>query len=791
MAKNRDIKNSFIAGEISPTALGRTDLPQYRHACKTLRNMIPLISGGAYRRPGTLFDHAFDELTNSYPVLIPFVVSKREAYALAFYYDHDTTSGKMAAYRATDTFQPGTAATVTGTHAYDIADFINTDIDYDEADALQYVQSVDVMWLVHPNHKPKKVRRTATDAFTLEDFDAGLSGANLRDAWPYRNQNSTAITIAPSGTSGSITLTASAAFFDADHVGAYIKINHSGTYGAARITAFTSSTVVSATVIVNFGATSAVTTWWESAWSDYRGWPRTVAIFQQRLLYGGNASERDSIWASETGDFAQMSVDALIQSASQGDGATTGPLGVDPFTIVLSSQQLNEIQWMSPDKTLAVGTAGDEFILGILDPTAHVGGVPIGFSCGNVEATPQSHLGSSHHMAVRFGNELAFALQSDDEIRALTFNEREDSFNDEPVQLLYDEYPKAEPVYRRRKFRHYAWDQSRNTLWCVDTAGNFFGMTRNRTLGISMWHHHRFGGFDAGEIGSDLYDDQAGSPSGGIPTGTRVADLCSGSVLSVAVLPNPALGVNDVWLTVKRKMNGAWQYHVERFMGKGIQVDSVASPFLAAAGAYYVDCAAYAVNCFVTGAPEDGFAEPVVVGGFDHLEGVQVVGTADRAATLALEEDSRGIFKLAAATPTEVAAVVQIEIAGSLPPDYETAAYNLAYGLPFFPIIEPVRPDAGSQVGTSQAAIKRHHKVTVRFHRTLSAKVGSSADLLESVVFREDDTPMDESAELFTGDKILDFEGDYDRDGLVYLTSDEPLPFAVVAVITEGMVYDG
>ncbi len=790
MAKYREIKNSLIAGEISPTALGRTDLPQYRHACKTLRNTIPLISGGGYRRPGTLFDHSFDELTNSYPRLIPFVVSQREAYALAFYYDHATTSGKMAAYRPTDTFQPGTAATVTGNHSYDIADFINTDLDYDEADAIQYVQSADIMWLVHPNRKPKKVRRTATDAFTLEDFDAGLSGTALRDAWPFRNQNTTAITMTPSGTSGSITLTASAAFFNANHVGAYIKINHAGTYGAARITAFTSSTIVSATVIVNFGATSAVATWWESAWSNYRGWPRTVAIFQQRLLYGGNASEPDSIWASETGDFAQMSVDALIQSTSQGDGATTGPLGVDPFTMVLSSQQLNEIQWMSPDKTLGVGTSGDEFILGILDPTANVGGVPVGFSCGNVDANPESHLGSSHHMAVRFGNELVFALRSEDEIRALTFNEREDSFNDEPVQLLYDEYPKAEPVNRRRRYRHFAWDQSRNTLWCVDTAGNLFGMTRNRTLGVSMWHSHRLGGYDASVIGSDLQFDQSGNGNDGIPVGVNAADLCAGSVLSVAVLPNPSLGVNDVWLTVKRKMNGVWKYHVERFMGKGIQADTIASPFLAAAGAYYVDCAAYAVNAFISGDPDPEAVSPIVVGGFDHLEGVAVVGTADRAAVDALEEDSRGIFKLSSTTPTDVAAVITIAIAGSLPPDYETAAYNLAYGLPFTSIVEPVRPEIGSQIGTAQAAIKRHHKITVRFYRTLSAKVGASADLVETIVFRESDTPMDESAELFTGDKLLDFEGDYDRDGLVYLIQDEPLPFAVVAIITEGMLYD-
>lgn len=798
MAKFRQIVNSLIAGEVSPTAQARTDLPQLRHACRTLQNMIPMISGGAYRRPGTLFDRVFDELTNSYPRLIPFVVSQREAYVLALYYDHDTSSGAMAAYRATDTFNRSTASTVvvgTGGQDFHVAHFVDTNIDYDEVDDIQFAQSVDVMWLVHPSRKPKKVTRDATDQFTIAPFDTGLTGAALRDAWPYRNQNTTAITLsintATVGTGRVVT--ASAAFFDAAHVGAYFKLdsNGTGTIGAFRVTAFTNSTTVTVEVIVAIDSTAASLLWWESAWSDYRGWPRTVAIFQQRLMFGGNASERDSIWCSETGDFAQMSKEALIVANSPGDGTTTGPLGSDPFTIVLSSQQLNEIQWMSPDKTLGVGTLGDEFIVQILDPTANVSGAPVGFAAGNVEATAESHQGSSHHMAVRFGNELAFALASDDEIRAITFNEREDSFVDEPVQLLFDQYPKRDKAIKRRKYRHYAWDQSRNTLWCVDTAGNLFGMTRNRTLGVSMWHTHQLGGYDASIIGSDLQFDQSGNGDDGIRVGANVPDLPAGSVMSLAVVPNPDLGINDIWLTVKRKMDGVWVYHVERFMGRGVQSETIASPLLARDGAYFVDCAAYAVNAFVSGDPDPEAVTPIASGGFDHLENVPVIGTADRAAVLALDEDSRGIFKLASTTPTDNAGTIEISITAPLPPDYETAGYNLAFGLPFTPIVAPVRMEAGSQVGTAQAAPKRIHELSVRFYRTISAKVGASEDLLEAVEFRDGTTPMDESPELFSGDKTVDFQGDYDRDGLIYITSDEPLPFAVIGIVAEGQTYDG
>jgi hypothetical protein len=43
----------FNSGELSPTLDSRLDLPAYRKGCRLLRNMIPLKTGGATRRPGT------------------------------------------------------------------------------------------------------------------------------------------------------------------------------------------------------------------------------------------------------------------------------------------------------------------------------------------------------------------------------------------------------------------------------------------------------------------------------------------------------------------------------------------------------------------------------------------------------------------------------------------------------------------------------------------------------------------------------------------------------------------
>ena len=46
---------SVTAGEWSPEMSTRIDLPNYRKACRRLRNMVPTKQGGATRRPGTVF----------------------------------------------------------------------------------------------------------------------------------------------------------------------------------------------------------------------------------------------------------------------------------------------------------------------------------------------------------------------------------------------------------------------------------------------------------------------------------------------------------------------------------------------------------------------------------------------------------------------------------------------------------------------------------------------------------------------------------------------------------------
>lgn len=55
MPRLRDVQSNFVAGELDPLLIGRTDLKHYFQGCELARNVFLLPQGGARRRPGLEF----------------------------------------------------------------------------------------------------------------------------------------------------------------------------------------------------------------------------------------------------------------------------------------------------------------------------------------------------------------------------------------------------------------------------------------------------------------------------------------------------------------------------------------------------------------------------------------------------------------------------------------------------------------------------------------------------------------------------------------------------------------
>ena len=74
--------NALNAGELSPQVLGRVDLPNISKGARLLRNLLPRVVGGAFRRPGFRFLTTAKYPTTKESRLIPFNYSSDQHFVL-------------------------------------------------------------------------------------------------------------------------------------------------------------------------------------------------------------------------------------------------------------------------------------------------------------------------------------------------------------------------------------------------------------------------------------------------------------------------------------------------------------------------------------------------------------------------------------------------------------------------------------------------------------------------------------------------------------------------------------
>ncbi|MFI2870521.1 hypothetical protein ACH69B_21825 [Klebsiella aerogenes] len=189
------IQPSFSGGEIAPSLYGRIDMAKYQVALRKCDNFIVRQYGGVENRPGTQFIAAA-----KYPDrkcrLIPFQFSTVQTYALEFGHNYMRV------------IKDGGLVLTTGDVIYELA------TPYEDSDifGLKFTQSADVMTIVHPSYPPKELRRYAHDNWQIVDVETKNG--------PFEDINvDESVTVYASGTTGTITLTASSAIFGSEQVG--------------------------------------------------------------------------------------------------------------------------------------------------------------------------------------------------------------------------------------------------------------------------------------------------------------------------------------------------------------------------------------------------------------------------------------------------------------------------------------------------------------------------------------------------------------------------------------------
>ena len=216
---------------------------------------------------------------------------------------------------------------------------------------------------------------------------------------------------------------------------------------------------------------------------------------------------------------------------------------------------------------------------------------------------------------------------------------------------------------------------------------------------------------------------------------------------SVATIPTDD-SEYQTWVIVKRTINGATKRYIEYIHEYDFdETDDTSFNFLDSQLSY------------------DGSAA-TTISGLDHLEGETV-----------------SILANGAAHPDKVVSSGEVVL--------ERSATKVKIGLPYTSLLQTMRIDAGSQNGTSQSKTKRIYDITVRLYESIGVEVGPDLDNMERIPFRSSTNAMNSGINVFTGDKEVEFRGNYETDGFIFVRQTQPLPLTILSLYPKLQTNDG
>lgn len=467
--------------------------------------------------------------------------------------------------------------------------------------------------------------------------------------------------------------------------------NDSG-MGNVEITAYTSATEVTGIIRENLPyeltLNKSTHRWAMQAWSEVEGWPDGITIFRERLCFAKGYNTHLSV----SGDFENMAAKEFGEILP--DSAMTVPVLND---------QTNTISWLHPVSSgLMAATEGGESIIRATSISEPLGPT-------NVEAEPQTSFGSRSVAPVTIGSRVVFVQRSGRKVYDSGYSLSSERYDGT------DQSIRAEHITRSGVVDMAFQQDPYSLLWAVRADGKLVSFTTDPSQEVAAWHRHPIGG--------------------------------DGVVESVTTIPSPDNTRDDLWLVVKRAINGVTKRYIEVMLPEMDDEDELED-------AFYID----------SGLTYDG-SEVSTISGLDHLEGETVKVLAD-----GYVHPDREVM------------------GGAI--SLQNPASKVQAGLGYRSVLAPMRIDAGSADGTAQGKTKRMNKINFRFYNTVGAKIGPSLDNLKEIPFRDPSMAMDKPIPLFSGDKLVKWHGGYDTNAYIHIVQDDPLPMTVVAIHPQITTYD-
>lgn len=309
--------------------------------------------------------------------------------------------------------------------------------------------------------------------------------------------------------------------------------------GIARVTGYSSPTSVSAVVLQAFGAITASSDWWESVWSDRRGWPSAVALYEGRLWWFGS----------------DRSIGSISDAFEDFDDDFEGDAG--PINRSIGEGPVDSICWALPMQRLIIGTQGAEF-------SARSSSFDEPLTPTNFNIKPASTQGSKEINAIRVDSMGIYVQRSGQKLYQLAYNLDQNDYRSEDLTIGVPDLNEAGIV-------HIAVQRQPDTrIHCIREDG---------TVGVLV--------FDSGENVICWVE---------VETDGVIEDAC--------VLPGSK--EDSVYYVVRRTINGSTRRYIEKWAMesecRGGALNKQADSFILYSG-----------------------ASTATISGLGHLEGMSVV----------------------------------------------------------------------------------------------------------------------------------------------------------------------
>lgn len=514
---------------MSPEMFGRIDDVKYQTGAATMKNFTATPQGPAENRAGFAFVREVKDSTKR-TRLIPFTYSTTQTMVI------ELSPGYIRFHT-----QGGTL--LSGGVPYEIAN------PYAEADIfdIHYVQSADVMTLVHPNYAPRELRRLGATNWTLTTINFGspiaaptgvtatryIPASSSTNADTYETMSYVVTAITADEIGESVSSSVASVTNNIFVTGATNTISWSAVTGASRYRVYkllgglygyigstTGTSIVDNNIAPDLSVTPPI---YDNEFVSTGNYPGAVSYFEQRRCFAGTINEPQKIWMTKSGTESNLSYGLPIRDD-------------DRIEFRVAAREANTIRHIVPLTQLLLLTGSAEWRVSSLNSDE--------ITPTTISVRPQSYIGASNVQPVIINNALVYCGARGGHVRELGYNWQASGFitNDLSIRSahLFDNYEISDMAFAKAPIQ---------MVWFVSTSGMLLGLTYTPEQQVGAWHKHDTDGvFESCTVVAEGNEDR-------------------------------------LYVVVKRTINGQTKRYVERMASR--HFDSIEGAFFVDSGATY------------------------------------------------------------------------------------------------------------------------------------------------------------------------------------------------------------